>query len=78
VTLALWAAESAAPVTLAWLADRLLTTTTTILDIIEHPRASRVLRIDGDLDDVDAPLTMTVLADGRKGIASSSAGHRGS
>src|SRR3569833_186447 len=62
VMLALWAAESATPVTLGWLADRLLTTTAMIRGIIEHPRASHVLRVDGDLDDVDAPLTVTVLA----------------
>jgi hypothetical protein len=62
VMLALWAAESATPVTLGWLADRLLTTTGTIRDIIEHPRARHVLGVDGDLDDADAPLTVTVLA----------------
>jgi hypothetical protein len=62
VMLALWAAESATPMTLKWLADRLLTTTATIRDIIEHPRARHVLSVDGDLDDVDAPLTVTVLA----------------
>jgi hypothetical protein len=62
VMLALWAAESATPVTLRWLADRLLTTTATIRGIIEHPRASRALSIDGHLDDVDAALTVTVLA----------------
>lgn len=59
VMLALWAAQSATPVTLAWLADRLLTTTATILGIIERPRASRALSVDGDLD---APLTVPVLA----------------
>jgi hypothetical protein len=62
VMLALWAAQSATPVTLGWLADRLLTTTATIRGIIEHPQASRALSVDGDLDEVDAPLTMTVLA----------------
>lgn len=62
VMLALWAKESATPLTLAGLADRMLTTTATVRDIIEHPRASGVLTVDGDLDDVDAPLTMTVLA----------------
>jgi hypothetical protein len=62
VMLALWAAESATPVTLAWLADRMLTTTATVRAIIEHPGASRMLSIDGDLDDLDAPLTVTVLA----------------
>ncbi|HEY0543402.1 MAG TPA: hypothetical protein VGD53_33915 [Actinoallomurus sp.] len=62
VMLALWAAESTTSVTLEWLADRLLTTTATVRDVIEHPVASRVLSIDGDLDDVDAPLTVTVLA----------------
>lgn len=62
VMLALWAGESAVPLTIEGLADRLLTTTTTVRDIIEHPRTSRLLRIDGDLDEVDAPLTVTVLA----------------
>ena len=60
--LALWAAESATPVTLAWLADRLLTTAATVRGVIEHPAAGRALIVDGDLDDVDAPLTATVLA----------------
>jgi hypothetical protein len=60
----LWAAESETPVTLGWLADRLSTTTATVLAIIEHPRASRVFSVDGDLDDDDALLTVTVL--GRK------------
>jgi len=62
VMLALWAKESAVPLTIEGLADRLLTTTTTVRDIIEHPRTSRLLRIDGDLDEVDTPLTVTVLA----------------
>ncbi len=62
VMLALWARESAVPLTIEGLADRLLTTTTTVRAIIEHPRASRVLRFDGDLDEVDVPLTVTVLA----------------
>ncbi|HEY2669795.1 MAG TPA: hypothetical protein VGJ07_05405 [Rugosimonospora sp.] len=62
VMLALWAAESATPLTLEWLADRLLTTTATVRAIIEHPRASPVLSIDGDLDDVNAPLAVTVIA----------------
>jgi hypothetical protein len=61
VMLALWAAESATPVTLGWLADRLLTTTATVRGIIEHPAAGRALSIDGDLDGVDAPLTVTIL-----------------
>jgi hypothetical protein len=62
VMLALWARESATPVTLGWLADRLLTTTATVQDVIEHPMASRVLSVDGDLDDVVSPLVVTVLA----------------
>ncbi|WP_262061181.1 hypothetical protein [Streptomyces sp. STR69] len=60
--LALWAAESATPVTLRWLADRLATTTATVRGVMEHPRAGLVLTVDGDLDDVDAPLTVTVLS----------------
>jgi hypothetical protein len=62
VMLALWAAESATPVTLVWLADRLLTTAATVRAVIEHPRAGQALSVDGDLDDVDAPLRVTVLA----------------
>jgi hypothetical protein len=62
VMLTLWAGESGTPVTLEWLAGRLLTTTATVRDIIEHPRASHVLSIDGDLGDVDARLAVTVLA----------------
>lgn len=60
--LALWAAESATPVTLEWLADRLLTTTATVRGVIEHPRVGRALSVVGNLDDVDAPLTVTALA----------------
>jgi hypothetical protein len=58
----LWAAESATPVTLAWLADRLLATTAIVRAVIEHPKAVAALTVDGDLDDVDAPLTVTVHA----------------
>jgi hypothetical protein len=62
VMLVLWAAESATPVTLAWLADRLLATTAIVRAVIEHPKAVAALTVDGDLDDVDAPLTVTVHA----------------
>lgn len=62
VMLTLWAAESATPVTLAVLADRLLTTTATVRTIVGHPEASLALSVDGDLDDEDAPLALTVLA----------------
>jgi hypothetical protein len=58
VMVVLWAEESASSVTLAGLADRLLTSTATVRDVIEHPRTSRVLIVDGDLDDVDAALAM--------------------
>jgi hypothetical protein len=57
--LVLWAAETATPVTLKWLADRLLTTTTTVREILEHPRPD-VLTAGGSLDDENAPLTVTV------------------
>jgi hypothetical protein len=59
-TLVSWAAEGATPVTLRWLADRLLTTTATVRQIIERPIAAGVLSATGDLDDADTPLTITV------------------
>jgi hypothetical protein len=65
VMLALWAEESSTTMTLGWIADRLLTTVATVRALIEHPRAGRLLNIEGDLDDADAPLTVTVLANHR-------------
>jgi hypothetical protein len=62
VMLALWAAECDTPVTLAWLAERLFTTTTTIRAVLKHPSAETALSIHGDLDEDDAPLALTVLA----------------
>jgi hypothetical protein len=61
VMLALWAAESATPVTVGWLADRMLTTVETVRAVIGHPWAARLLSIAGDLGEDDAPLTVTVL-----------------
>ncbi|GIH15197.1 hypothetical protein [Rugosimonospora africana] len=62
VALLLWAAEATTPVTLSWLADRLLTSAATIRTVLEHPAAG-LLVVAGDLDDAEAPLTITIHED---------------
>lgn len=55
-----WAAESSTPVTLRWLADRLLTDTESVRRVLADPAAAELFGNLEEVEDVNAPVPLTV------------------